>query len=112
MDGSIRLSSEERKTLWRTYRGASVARRALVLLLLAEGCSYRGIGKATFASATMIASVKRNFSAGGVARVLGSEERPVVVAYWLIVVVRWLLQNTPRDFACWRCCCGSGSASG
>jgi len=102
MDGSIRLSSEERKTLLQTYRGASIARRALVLLLLAEGWSYRGIGVATFASPTMIRSVKRNFAAGGVARVLGVEERPFTVAYWLIVVVRWLLQNTPRDFGFFR----------
>ncbi len=102
MDGSIRLSSEERKTLLQTYRGASIARRALVLLLLAEGWSYRGIGVATFASPTMIRSVKRNFAAGGVARVLGAEGRPLTVAYWLIVVVRWLLQNTPRDFGFFR----------
>lgn len=102
MDGSIRLSSEERKTLLQTYRGAGIARRALVLLLLAEGWSYRGIGEATFASPTMIRSVKRNFAAGGVARVLGAEERPFTVTYWLIVVVRWLLQNTPRDFGFFR----------
>jgi putative transposase len=102
MDGSIRLSAEERKTLLQAYRGASIARRALVLLLLAEGWSYRGIGVATFASPTMIRSVKRNFAAGGVGRVLGAEERPFVVASWLIVVVRWLLQNTPRDFGFFR----------
>jgi hypothetical protein len=32
MDGSIRLSDEERKTLLQAYRGASIARRTLVLL--------------------------------------------------------------------------------
>ena len=67
----------------------------------------------------MIRSVKKNFAAGGVARVLDTEQRPLAVAYWLIVVVRWLLQKTPRDFgffrsrwscACWRCCCRSGKA--
>jgi transposase len=102
MDGSIRLSSEERKTLLQAYRGASIARRALVLLLLADGWSYRGIGEAAFASPTMIRSVKRNFAAGGVARVLGVQQRPFVVPHWLIVVVRWLLQNTPRDFGFFR----------
>lgn len=102
MDGSIRLSREERKALLRTYRGANIARRALVLLLLAEGWSYRGIGAATFASPTMIASVKRNFAAGGVARVLETEERRQTVADWLLVVVRWLLGKTPRDFGFFR----------
>jgi putative transposase len=102
MDGSIRLSIEERNTLLQAYRGASIARRALVLLLLSEGWSYRRIGKATFASPTMIASLKKNFAADGVPRVLGAEERPLTVAYWLIVVVRWLLHKTPRDFGFFR----------
>jgi hypothetical protein len=37
MDGSIRLSAGQCKTLLQVYRSARVARRALVLLLLAEG---------------------------------------------------------------------------
>ena len=102
MDGSIRLSAEERKTLLQAYRLASSARRALVLLLLAEGWSYRGIRRATFASPTMIRNVKRSFAEGGVVRVLGTEERSLTVPYWLIVVVRWLLQHTPRDFGFFR----------
>jgi transposase len=102
MDGSIRLSAKERKTLLQTYRGARIARRALILLLLAEGWSYRRIREATFVSPTMIAAVKRNFSAGGVAQVLGGEARPVVVASWLMVVVRWLLNSTPQDFGFFR----------
>jgi transposase len=53
---------------------------------------------ATLASPTMIRNVKREFAAGGVARVLGSEPRPGVVAWWLIVVVRWRLRHTLRDF--------------
>jgi hypothetical protein len=36
-DGSIRLSTQECKTLLQEYRGASVAKRALVLLPLADG---------------------------------------------------------------------------
>jgi transposase len=102
MDGSIRLSAQERKTLLEVYRDARIARRALVLLLLAEGWSYRGIGQAALASPTMIRAVKKDFTAGGVAGVLGQEQRPLVVAYWLIVVARWLLSNTPRDFGFFR----------
>ena len=66
MDGSIRVSAKERKTLLQTYRTARSARRALILLLLAEGWSYRRIREATFVSPTMIAAVKRDFSAGAV----------------------------------------------
>ena len=59
MDGSIRLSAEERKTLLQIYRSATMARRSLVLLLLADGCSYRAIGRAALASPTLVRNVKR-----------------------------------------------------
>lgn len=102
MDGSIRLSADQRKTLLQVYRSARAARRALVLLMLAEGWSYRRIGEAALASPTLIRAVKWDFTAGGVDQVLGTEEPPFTVAYWLIVVVRWLLQHTPRDFGFFR----------
>ena len=102
MDGHLRLSAHERKTCLTTWRAARSARRALILLLLAEGWSYRRIGAATWASPTLIAAVKRDWASGGVSRVLGAEPRPYVVGYWLIVVVRWLLHFTPQDFGCFR----------
>lgn len=102
MDGHLRLSSQERKTCLATLRAARSARRALVLLLLSEGWSYRRIGAATWASPTLVAAVKRDWAAGGVPRVLGTEPPPYVVGYWLIVVVRWLLHFTPQDFGFFR----------
>jgi putative transposase len=102
MEGSIRLSSEERKTLLQAYRAARLARRAVILLHLAEGWSYRQIMEALLASPAMIAAVKRDFAAGGVAQVLGREPRPVAIASWLLVVVRWLLNSTPQDFGFFR----------
>jgi putative transposase len=102
MEGSIRLSAKERKMLLQVYRAARTARRALILLQLAEGWSYRQIMEALLASPTMIAAVKRDFSAGGVAQVLGREPRPLVVASWLAVVVRWLLGSNPQDFGFFR----------
>lgn len=41
MDGSIRLSARERKTLLQAYRGASIARRALqgVARVDLKGCT-------------------------------------------------------------------------
>lgn len=102
MDGHLRLSAKERKTCLTTYRAARSARRALILLCLAEGQSYRQIAAATWASPTLVRAVKRDFAAGGVARVLGARERPFTVPYWLVVVVRWLLQFTPQDFGFFR----------
>lgn len=102
MDGHLRLSARERKTCLSTYRAARQARRALILLLLAEGRSYREIGSAALASPTMISAVKKDWEAGRTARVLGIEERSFVVAYWLIIVVRWLLTKTPQDFGFFR----------
>jgi putative transposase len=74
----------------------------LILLLLDQGRSYREITAATLASPTMIRAVKKGWEAGGVACVLGTQEQPFVVAWWLIVVVRWLLHKTPRDFGFFR----------
>jgi transposase len=102
MDGILRLSAKERKTCLKTYRAVNPARRALILLLLDQGHSYREITAATLASPTMIRAVKKDWEAGGVACVLGTQEQPFVVAYWLIVVVRWLLHKTPQDFGFFR----------
>jgi transposase len=102
MDGHLRLSAKERKTCLSVYRAARQARRALILLLLAEGRSYREIMAAALASPTMIRAVKKDWEIGRAARVLGMEERPFVVAYWLVIVVRWLLTKTPQDFGFFR----------
>lgn len=102
MDGSIRLSAKERKACLKLYRSARGARRALVLLLLDGECSYRQIGTAALASPTLIAAVKRDFQSGGLARVLQRERRETSVAYWLIVVMRWLVSFSPQDFGFFR----------
>jgi transposase len=102
MDGYLQLSAAERKICLATVRAARSARRALVLLLLDDGESYRRIGTATYASPSLVRSVKRDWAAGGVERALGSEPRTVPVRAWLIVVVQWLLRFTPRDFGFFR----------
>jgi putative transposase len=102
MDGYLRLSPQERKTCLTTLRADRPARRALVLLLLAEGRSYRDLNAIAFASPTLVRSVKRDFAAGGVDRVLSSEPRPFVVAYWLMLVMQFLVNHTPRDFGFFR----------
>lgn len=102
MDGSIRLSARERKRCLQIYRQARSARRALVLLLLTEGWSYRQIGRAVLASPTLVRAVKRDFASGGVDGVLGQEPTTFMVAGWLLSVVRWLLSKSPQDFGFFR----------
>jgi uncharacterized protein YerC len=87
MDGDLRLSAQERKTCLKTMRRDRTARRALILLLLADGHSYREIRAATFASPTLIRSVKREFATGRLKRVLRTEEQPATVPSWLMIVV-------------------------
>src|SRR5439155_19775314 len=89
MDGYLQLSAQERKTCLATYRAARAARRALVLVLLADGRSYRDIGAAALASPSLVRAVKRDYAAGGLDRVLGRDQNPATVAGWLNYVV-WL----------------------
>lgn len=101
MDGSIRLSKKERKVVLHAYRHATSARtvrRALVLVLLDRGWSYRQIADATLVSHETIADVKRGYLGRGVEAALGHQEKEAIVPFWLIVVLRWLLSHTPQDF--------------
>jgi hypothetical protein len=92
MDGHLRLLAQEGKPCLKTWRTARMARRALVLLLLADGPSDRDIGAATFASPTRIGAVKRDFAVGRSRGVLVTEDKSATVASWLVLVVQWLLQ--------------------
>ena len=65
MDGHLRLSAKERKTCLQMYRSARAARRALVLLQLSEGLSYRQLRRAALVSPALIAAVKHDFATGG-----------------------------------------------
>jgi transposase len=102
MDGYLRLSRSERKSCLSVYRRDSAARRALVLLHLGEGRSYREIQAAAFVGPNLVAAVKRDFAAGGVARALRREPASCVVPSWWLVVARWLANRTPRDFGFFR----------
>jgi putative transposase len=102
MEGNLRLSAKERKACLATYRAARQARRALVLLLLDQGRSYREIMTAIWASPTLIRAVKADWEVGGVSQALQMQRRTFVVTAWMVIVVRWLLAKTPRNFGFFR----------
>jgi putative transposase len=105
MEGSIRLTAQQRKTALQIYRSggdARVARRAHILLLLAAGRSYRQIMETLFASSDLVAGVKRRFLEEGLEAALAEPEEDGTVPYWQLVVTGWVLHKTPRDFGYFR----------
>lgn len=105
MDGSIRLTAQERKTALSIYRGggdARVARRAQILLLLGDGQSWRAIMACTYCSADLIAGVRRRFLDGGIAGALAEPAEDETIPFWQVIVAGWVLHKTPRDFGFFR----------
>jgi transposase len=106
MDGSIELSADQRKVLLAGYRcgkDARSARRAHIVLLVAEGWSYREVRAITFASYDLIRDCVRAFQQGGSAAVLREgQAQPAVLPRWLLTVQRWLQTRTPQDFGYFR----------
>jgi transposase len=103
MDGSIRLSAQERKMLLMHYRKAAdpaVRLRAHILLLLADEHSWSTVAAMLFTSPSTIARWKLRFEQDGVEAILGSARgRPAVfLTWWMLLAVRWVMEKTPRDF--------------
>ena len=89
--------------MFEIYRQARAARRALVLLLLADGWSYRQIGKAAFASPTLIARGEAGLRNGRRGRARwDNPPRRSWSRIGCVTVVRWLLSFTPQDFGFFR----------
>jgi len=102
MDGIIRLSASERKTMLNAVqRGAvhRISRRAHVLLLLADGHSVRRIAVMLFCSFDLIASVRRGFQEGGLDSALGHPPRTIErTPGWWGRLLSWVLNRTPWEF--------------
>jgi len=103
MDGSIHLKPSERKTLLDCYRQSSdpaVRLRAHILLLLAEGYAWSLIAATLFTSTCTIQRWKQRFEREGIEAVTGARRgRPaLLLVWWIVVVVRWVTEKTPRDF--------------
>lgn len=104
MEEIIRLTETERKTMLRLYRtGEDVrtARRAQIVLLVADGWSYRQVRQITFSSYDLIADCVRRFREQRLDSLSAQEELPPVPR-WLVRVVGWLVHKTPQDFGYFR----------
>lgn len=106
MDGSLELSAVDRKALLAVYRSpgeARTARRAHVLLLLADGHTYREIMELLFCSAGFISNVVKDFRDGGLDAVMPeSNDRSTALPVWMNRVIDWLCERTPQDFGYFR----------
>ncbi len=100
MDGSIRLTDEQRKSLLKIVRSKSghEVRRALIMLHSAAGKSYRWIAEAIFAASDTIASVRESWSNGRTDEALGSEAAERPIPWWQVKVTQWASLHSPEEF--------------
>jgi len=102
-DPTIVLSAEERKALLDLYRRGTdteVARRAHIVLLLADGLPWGLITAVLFPSTSTIARWQQRYQAGGLEALIGRPpgRRPGPSWPWAGVVIRWVTERSPRDF--------------
>lgn len=105
MDGSIRLTAQERKMLLQAYRSGTdsrISRRAHVVLLRAEGLTWEQIRAVLFCSFDLISQTLKTFANGGVNALLESQAAQRPTAAWLLKILRWVTTSTPRDFGYFR----------
>ena len=105
MDGSIQLSLAQRKVLLSAYRSGndgSMCRRAHIILLLADGLSYRRIRTVTYASFELIRDCAELFRRSGTASFVDNAKPESPRPAWLTQVISWLTNQTPTDFGYFR----------
>lgn len=105
MSRSIEVTEAERKALLREYRSAGsvrTARRAQIILLLADGWSYREVRQVAFASYDLVAQCVAQFRQGRVETLLGRGGPTDSVPLWQVQVTQWVLSKTPQDFGYFR----------
>jgi putative transposase len=105
MEGSIQLSGEERKSLLSVYRygkSGSACRQAHILLLLADGFSYRHIRSVTYASFGLIHDCVERFRDQGVGGFLEQQQDNQARPTWLKRILSWVTRKTPENFGYFR----------
>jgi putative transposase len=103
MEGSIQLTVRQRKALLVLYRSEKPgSRKALILLLLSNGWSYREVRQGTFASFDLIKECIQRFGQEGIEFLTNSAAAAATVPPWLRRVGSWLAQKSPEDFGYFR----------
>jgi transposase len=113
MDGSIRLSASDRKSLFDVYRRSTDPEqrlRAHLLLLLADGFAWTVIVEVLYTSTSTINRWRRRYLDEGVECVVGHRKwRASVYEWWLGLALRWVLECSPTRFGFvrsrWSCEC-------
>jgi putative transposase len=112
MTASVLLTPDQRQDLLDRYRkdpDPEVRFRAHILLLLAEGYPWATIAAMLFCSSRTIDRWKKRFEHEGIEALTGKKRgRPFRFGLgWIVLVVAWVTQRTPRDFGFLRsrwCC--------
>jgi putative transposase len=107
MSCSISLTADERNTLlvyYRSHQDPAVRLRAHIVLLLADGHPWSLITAMLFCSSQTIARWQDRFVSKRLAGLEGEARgRPCrLAACWIGLVVRWVLNRTPRSFGLYR----------
>jgi len=99
MDGSIRHSSSDRKTLLQHYRSGNGprSRHAQIVLLTADGLSVRNVRRFTYSSFALITEVLRAFRQRGLDALTAAAPPPSPPSR-ADRVAGWLTTKTPEDF--------------
>ena len=106
MDGSIRLSAEERNLLLHEARRGSDPERRLrahLLVLLSDGWEWNVIVGVLFTSSSTVNRWRRRYLAGGLTAVLESARpRRARWQWWAMLVIQWVTLRSPREFGFYR----------
>jgi len=106
MDGSIRLSPQERKTLLHEVRRGTDPQRRLrahILVLLHEGLPWSLIVTVLFTSTSTINRWRQRYVAGGLSAILDSAHIQQPRCQWVIaLVIGWVTLKSPQDFGFFR----------
>jgi len=108
MDGSIRLSQSERKTLLDVHQTARTHEqrlRAHLLLLLDAGVAWSTIVVVLFTSSSTINRWRHRFLEGGLEAVIeapGRRRASRFCVVWGALIIRWVTTMSPTDFSFYR----------
>jgi transposase len=106
MDGSIRLSAQERNVLLEEVRRGTdpgIRLRTHILVLLNDGFSWNTIIAVLFTSTGTINRWRQRYLDGGLSAILESKRARRPRWHWAIaLVIQWVTMKSPRDFGFYR----------